>query len=85
MDTPECKEFKAIYDQCFEVNIKSKLSNWVFDPSAAQKCEEPFQVSNRFLPVYEVCWLTPFFWMKQNYKDCVEVVMRKKLADRKKS
>lgn len=54
MDLPECKEFKQIYDQCFEVNIKSKLSSWVFDPVAAQKCEEPFQVSPALLYVKSI-------------------------------
>lgn len=44
MDLPECKPLKEVYDKCFQENIASKLAKWVFDPNAAQACEEPFEV-----------------------------------------
>lgn len=49
MDIPECAQLKAAYDACFEKNIGSKLKSLVFDPVAAQACNEPFED-------YKVCF-----------------------------
>ncbi len=43
----ECKDFKDVYDRCFEQQVKKKLARFVLDPQAAQACEPPFRVSYR--------------------------------------
>ncbi len=49
MDIPECAQLKAAYDKCFEEKIGSKIKALIFDPVAAQACNEPFED-------YKVCF-----------------------------
>lgn len=43
MNFPECAELKAAYDKCFEEKIAVNLKAFVWDPVAAQSCNEPFE------------------------------------------
>jgi hypothetical protein len=43
-DLPQCQSYKEVYDKCYKEKIGSKLSKYIFDPSNANACDEPFQV-----------------------------------------
>ena len=73
MNCPECKELKVLYDKCIKEHLYNKFLNW-------SNKETPSTLNvNKDEDISNPCG--KYF---EDYKDCVDIVMMKRIEKNKK-